>query len=141
MVGDSDISVGERTCCGSCGCNISLQYYLYPEKTHVAASTIDANTLEPIKVGCHIWTKRAPSWYAIPDDGIPRYQEFDEEFQAKLDEWIATQGSRSKEMQAKGGWWAGLMPGDSPDYGSINGADTLTMNDLWEDPQRLKRPT
>lgn len=139
-VGDTDIAVAERTCCGSCGCNISLQYYLYPDKTHVAASTMDKNTFEALKVGCHIWTKHVPAWFAIPDDGIERFAEFDEDFQGKLDEHLKIQQSRSNTSKAKGGWWAGLMPGDAPDYTSIAGPDTLTMGELWDDPQKVRRP-
>lgn len=91
-VGDTDINVAERHCCGNCGCNILLQYYLYPEKSHVAASTVVKNDFEALKVGCHIWCRQAPKWYTIPDDGIERHEEFDEDFQAKLDEHLSRRG-------------------------------------------------
>lgn len=143
-VGDTDMVVAERKCCRNCGCNISLQYYLYPEKTHVAASTADANSFEPLKVGCHIWTKSLPTWYSIPDDSIPRYHEFDEDFQAKLEEWLKVKQQhdvQKSSSQSKGGWWAGMLPGDAPDYTAIDGPDTTTMEDLWNDPSRVKKPS
>lgn len=88
-VGDTGKCVAERTCCGNCGCNIILQYYLYPEKTHVAASTMIKNEVEMPKVGCHIWCRHVPSWHALPEDGVERYHEFDPVFQARLDEHLA----------------------------------------------------
>lgn len=87
-VGDGDTFISERTCCGKCGCNILLQYYLYPGKSHVAATTILRNDFEPLRVGCHIWFKHVPSWHVVPSDGIPRYDEFDEDFKAKLENYL-----------------------------------------------------
>lgn len=84
-VGDTGICIAERTCCGNDGCNARLQYELYPEKTHVAVSTIVRNDFELPGVGCHIWCKRAPESYQIPEDGVPRYEEFDDVFQARMD--------------------------------------------------------
>lgn len=139
-VGDTDISIAERACCGNCGCNISLQYYLYPEKTHIAASTVVHNDFEALKVGCHIWTKHVPAWHAIPQDGIERHQEFDADFQAKLDDYLQSEQYKSNNLQDREGWWAGMLPGGAPDYTSIKGPDTLTMADLWEDPQKARRP-
>lgn len=139
--GDTDTSIAERMCCGSCGCNISMQYYLYPEKTHVAASSINKNDFEIPKVGCHIWTKHVPAWYSISDDGVERYHEFDQRFQGKLDEYLKTAKNRSEDLKERGGWWAGLMPGHAPDYTAIKGPDTLTMADLWEDPSKVRPAT
>ena len=89
-VGDTDSNVGERTCCGTCGCNIILQYYLYPEKTHVAASTMRRCDFDTPKVGCHIWCRHIPSWHELPDDGVERHDEFDEDFQSRLNEYLKT---------------------------------------------------
>lgn len=58
------------------------------EKTHIAASTIVRNDFEPLKVGCHIWTKSCPGWYRIPEDGVERWEEFDEGFKKLLDEYL-----------------------------------------------------
>lgn len=117
-----------------------MQYYLYPEKTHIAASTIDGSTFDALKVGCHIWTKHVPAWYSIPDDGIPRYREFDDEFQPKLDAYLQSGSKAPKWLKKERGWWAGMLPGDAPDYSAIKGPDTLTMADLWDDPTKVRRP-
>jgi hypothetical protein len=87
-IGETGVSVSERHCCGNDGCNISLQYYLYPEKTHVAASTITRNDFDVPKVGCHIWTKSVPKWHTISEDGVPRYEEFDAEFTKLLEDYL-----------------------------------------------------
>lgn len=84
-VGDSNAYISERTCCGKCGCNVLLQYYLYPEKSHIAASTITRNDFGKLEVGCHIWVKHVPAWHSVPSDGIARYEEFDEDFKARLE--------------------------------------------------------
>ena len=85
-IGDTDVSVSQRIICGTCGCNIILQYDLYPEKTHVAASTIRTTDFEIPSVGCHIWCRQAPKWHTIPADGVQKYEEFDEDFKARLDD-------------------------------------------------------
>lgn len=139
-VGDTDISVAERACCGSCGCNISSQYYLYPEKTHIAASTVTRNDFEPLKVGCHIWTKHLPTWHTIAEDGIERFPEFDADFEAKLNQYLKSEQCKAGERKKSGGWWAGMLPGGAPDYSTIKGPDTLTMADLWEDPSKVRTP-
>lgn len=87
-VGDSNTFISERTCCSKCGSNILLQYYLYPEKSHVAASTITRNDFEKLQVGCHIWFRHVPSWHVVPEDGIARYDEFDDDFKARLDDYL-----------------------------------------------------
>ena len=87
-IGDTGICVAERICCGHCGCNISLQYYLYPEKTHVAAGTIRKCDFEMPPVGCHIWARHVPNWHNIPEDGVERYEEFDDVFKARLDKYL-----------------------------------------------------
>ena len=91
-IGDTEMSVAERTCCGKCGSNVILQYYLYPDKTHIAASTMLQNDFVTSAVGVHIWCKSVPSWHKIPDDNVPRFEEFDDDFQGKLDKYIEAQG-------------------------------------------------
>lgn len=91
-IGDTGICVSERTCCSVCASNLTIQYYLYPNKTHVAAGTIQRNDFDTPKVGCHIWCKSVPKWHSIPEDGIPRYDEFDDDFQALLNEYIRDRG-------------------------------------------------
>ena len=87
-IGDTDICVSRRICCGTCGCNVILQYDLYPEKTHIAASTIRHCDFEMPSVGCHIWTRHVPSWHKLPEDGVQQYIENDPTFQARLDEHL-----------------------------------------------------
>lgn len=89
-VGDTGVCISERTCCGNCGCNILLQYYLYPDKSHVAASTVKQNDFEMPGVGCHIWYRHVPSWHNVPEDGVERYHEFDDDFKAKLDQYMSS---------------------------------------------------
>lgn len=36
------------------------------------------------KVGVHIFVAEKPRWYDIPEDGVPRYDGFDEEFNEKM---------------------------------------------------------
>lgn len=87
-VGNTGVCVAERMCCSSCGCNMTMQYYLYPEKTHVAASTIVENGFEKLRVGYHIFCKQAPDWYTIADDGVEKHDGFDEGTQAQIDEYV-----------------------------------------------------
>lgn len=88
-IGDTGVSVAERLCCGECGCNVRLQYDLYPAKTHVAAATVVENVFGMPAVGCHIWTRHVPAWYEVAEDGVKRFEEFDGDFQARLDEFLA----------------------------------------------------
>ena len=87
-LGDTGKCVSKRVCCGGCGCNIILQYDLYPDKTHVAASTIQHNDFEAPKIGCHIWCRHVPSWHIIAEDGVPRYDGFDEDFKYRLEQHL-----------------------------------------------------
>lgn len=105
-----------------------------------------------MKVGCHIWIKHVPSWYSIPDDGIERYKEFDDDFHSKLDKYLidrveerqsVSTGGKLTERNVnnmKGEWWAGLMPANAADYTAINGPDSTTMAELWEDPTKVRKP-
>ena len=87
-IADTAVCVAERKCCGTCGCCMILQYFLYPDKTHVAASTMQQNDFDVPKVGCHIWCRSVPNWHTIPADGIERYQEFDDVFETRLREFM-----------------------------------------------------
>lgn len=83
--------LSERTCCSKCGCNILLQYYCYPDKSHIAASTIRQNDFEPLRLECHIFTKSVPEWHVVPDDGVKRYHEFPDDFNARLEAYLQEQ--------------------------------------------------
>lgn len=78
----SDIAT--RSLCVQCGGTLSIQYDCYPGKTHVAAGTIVSGAGVMPKVGVHIFVKSKPIWYDIPQDGLPRWDEFDEEFNEQL---------------------------------------------------------
>ena len=87
-VGDTGVCISERTCCGNCGCNISLHYFLYSDKIHVAATTVQQSEFETPQVGCHIWIRQKPSWYTIPEDGVERHQEFDDVGKALVQNYL-----------------------------------------------------
>lgn len=63
---------------------MTIQYDCYPDKTHVAAGTIAEGASLVPKVGVHIFVKEKPIWYDIPEDKLPRWDEFDDEFREKL---------------------------------------------------------
>lgn len=80
----ADVTIAERSFCRTCSSPLTLQYDLYPYKTHVAAASIVHHARALPTVGVHIWCKRSPTWYQIPEDGVARYEEFDPEFQRLL---------------------------------------------------------
>lgn len=65
-----------------------MQYHCYPNKVHVSAGTIIEGEECLPKLETHIFVSRKPAWYQIPDDGVPRYAEFDEEFERVLGEYV-----------------------------------------------------
>lgn len=73
-----------RSLCVQCGGTLSIQYDCYPDKTHVAAGTIVKGAERLPNVNVHIFVKSKPVWYDIPEDGLPRWEEFDDEFNEKL---------------------------------------------------------
>lgn len=88
-VGESGVCISERFLCGNCGSNIAMWYYLYPNKVHVAAGTMIKSDFDlPKEVEMHIWIKQAPSWYDIPKDGVRRFEEFDGEFEKRLNQYL-----------------------------------------------------
>ena len=89
-------SVATRTFCSSCGSNLTLQYACYPRKTHLAASTVRESSWEVPSVGVHIFVKSCPKWYAIPEDGIERFDEFDRQFEAKFPEVVQALGGTTQ---------------------------------------------
>ena len=83
----SDIAT--RALCVQCGGTLSIQYDLYPDKTHVAAGTIVTGAELVPKAGAHIFVKSKPVWFSLPDDGVVKWEEFDDEFEKLLGEWEA----------------------------------------------------
>lgn len=80
----SDIAT--RSLCVQCGATLSIQYDCYPEKTHVAAGLVIKGKGQELlpKVGVHIFVKEKPVWYDIPEDGLPKWDGFDDEFNEKM---------------------------------------------------------
>lgn len=74
-------SLATRSFCPKCGSSLALQYECYPDKTHVAVTTVQRSDWEIPKVGDHIFVKSKPAWYQIPADGLERWEEFDAEFE------------------------------------------------------------
>lgn len=72
--------IATRSFCVHCGGTLATQYDCYPKKTHVAAGLITKGGELVPKVGIHMFIRSKPAWYAIAEDGVPRYSEFDEEF-------------------------------------------------------------
>lgn len=83
----SDIAT--RSFCTKCGGTLTMQYDCYPEKTHVAAGTIVKGVEKVPKVDCHLFVSRKPVWYVMPDDGVRRWEEFDDGFVEVLQRWKA----------------------------------------------------
>jgi hypothetical protein len=79
-IGDGNTTVSTRTFCAECGSCMAIQYDFYPNRTHVAAGTTTEGADTIPKVCMHLWLKRAPRWYQIPEDGVPRYEEFPDDF-------------------------------------------------------------
>lgn len=137
---ETKTSIAQRGCCSNCSSNVSMQYNFWSDKVHVAATTIDRNSFETPKLGCHIWTKSVPSWYSIPDDGLRRRMEVGEDFQARIDAYVKERQASIADVRKRGGWWGGLMLGEGADYSAIT-PDNLTMSDLWDDPSKSRRTT
>ena len=81
-IGDGDTSVSTRTFCPECGSCMAIQYDFYPDKTHIAAGTATEGADNIPEVCMHLYLKKAPRWYQIPEDGVTRYDEFPEDFMA-----------------------------------------------------------
>jgi len=71
---------------------MAIQYDFYPNKTHVAAGTVTVGADVIPEVCMHLWLKKAPRWYRVPEDGVPRYEEFPEEFE---EAWVKYREGRS----------------------------------------------
>ncbi|KAF2092963.1 hypothetical protein NA57DRAFT_62064 [Rhizodiscina lignyota] len=93
-------NIATRSLCVQCGGTLVIQYDCYPNKTHVAAGTITKGSELLPKVGMHIFVKSKPAWYSIPDDGLPRYEEFDEEFLGVLKRYSAQMGRNDPAYEA-----------------------------------------
>ncbi|EMC94489.1 hypothetical protein BAUCODRAFT_549812 [Baudoinia panamericana UAMH 10762] len=76
-----------RSCCGECGSTMTMQYHCFPDRTHVAAGSVTEGGDGLPQVEMHIFTKNKPVWYSIPDDNVPRWEEFDTETDRMLAEF------------------------------------------------------
>lgn len=79
-----------RSLCVQCGATLTIQYDCYPEKTHLAAGLVVKGAELIPKVGLHLFVRSKPVWYSIPDDGIPRAEEFDDDFYKVLKKYQET---------------------------------------------------
>ncbi|EME79328.1 uncharacterized protein MYCFIDRAFT_7410, partial [Pseudocercospora fijiensis CIRAD86] len=76
-------SIATRSCCSTCGGTMSMQYDCYPEKTHLSAGSVVEDVegvMKILKAGDHIFVADKPAWYTIPEDGVERYDGFDQSF-------------------------------------------------------------
>lgn len=74
---------------------MSMQYDCYPDKMHVAAGTVVEGREELPKRATHIFLKRKPEWYRIPDDGGERWDGFDDGFEELLQKHLKEAGSQA----------------------------------------------
>lgn len=84
--------IATRTFCSQCGGTLSIQYDCYPGKTHVTAGTIVLGADRVPKVGCHLFVAEKQPWYGMREDGVKRWQGFDDEFLDVVKEWESKQG-------------------------------------------------
>jgi hypothetical protein len=85
-------SVATRGFCTDCGSNVVMQYNCQPGRIHIAVGIVDESSLgdnlKSLRPEEHIFVgygKKA-SWFDVPNDGLCRWDGFDDAFQAKLDE-------------------------------------------------------
>lgn len=79
--------VASRGYCEGCGATLYMQYDCLPDRRHVSAGTVVSGQIPASAT--HIFTKDAPSWYTIPHDESPKYDQFDDEFAAKYSETVS----------------------------------------------------
>jgi len=73
-----------------------MQYDFQRERIGITAGTFD--TFDEArgvmgKVEEHIFLKEKAAWFEVPEDGIPKYEGFTEDFERKLEEWKTRSGS------------------------------------------------
>ena len=83
-------SLATRSFCKTCGSTLSIQYECYPQKVHIAVGTVVKGQVP--KMACHLFVSEKPSWYTIPDDGVRRWERFDDEFQDVMKRWKENTG-------------------------------------------------
>ena len=66
-----------------------MQYKFQPERIGFTAGTFNGESVrgELPKVSEHIFLREKAAWFEVPDDGIPRFDGFPEEFLKKLEDW------------------------------------------------------
>jgi len=83
------LEIAARSFCTQCGGTLSIQYDCYPNKTHIAAGTIVTGAELIPRVGCHLFVAEKQPWFPICEDGVRRWDGFDEEFVDVLEKWRA----------------------------------------------------
>lgn len=67
-----------------------MQYKFQQERISITAGSIDEESVKcglGVKPSEHIFLREKAEWFEVPDDGVPRYEGFPDEFQRKLDSW------------------------------------------------------
>ena len=81
-----------RGSCGKCGSPLFMKYHCRPDGTSIAMGIVD----NPGVIGkmpqptAHIFLKEKAEWWSLPDnDGLARYDSFDEAYEKRFEEWIS----------------------------------------------------
>lgn len=82
-----------RDFCKVCGSTIGMRYHFQEKSLGVTLGSVDKDCDIVPEITCHIFLKDCPAWYQLPDDGKPRYQEFDDDgrYQDGIKRWRAAQ--------------------------------------------------
>ena len=80
----------ERAHCAKCGTPIYMSYKFRPENISITSGSIDEESIkgELPKAVKHIFVEEKAPWYELPDDKLPRYQQYPPEFQKMVDEFM-----------------------------------------------------
>lgn len=97
-------SFASRGCCEACGGTLFIQYDCYPGKTHVAAGTMTDFPLNwnMPQAQTHIFVRSKPTWYQIAEDGVPRWQDWDDEFKASFPDVVKEWEQRELQTATHG---------------------------------------
>lgn len=85
LVEKSDIA--ERGYCSNCHTPTTMVYFAQPQRTYLSAVGMG------LRISEHIFLGEQEEGYVIPDDGAPRYQEFNPPFEKILQAWRKSSGS------------------------------------------------
>jgi hypothetical protein len=83
--------IADRGHCSRCGACMTMKYHHRPEGLAIAAGTIDRSAQLLRRPESHIFLQEKAPWFELLDDGLDRFDEFDQPFQEKLDVWKKAQ--------------------------------------------------